>query len=152
MSLVCSDRGHRKKALIFLLLPAGHLVFPSVKSMYMLMSLSSPSWLCREFLGGCSWFYKLSASCLLGRVCSQDFFFSSSLPSFLWSTCPEELSGCCAPPHPPSETASLCCQHVDSGVRQGEWDSQRIRPLTDPVFQDELFSENFEGFESKLGF
>ncbi|XP_057601068.1 protein TANC1 isoform X3 [Hippopotamus amphibius kiboko] len=38
---------------------------------------------------------------------------ASSLPSFLWSTGLEELSGC-----PPSETASLCCQQVEPGVKR----------------------------------
>nr|XP_023478744.1 protein TANC1 isoform X11 [Equus caballus] len=37
-----------------------------------------------------------------------------SLSSFLWSTCPEELSGC-----PLSEPAPLCCKKVESGVRRG---------------------------------
>lgn len=60
-----------------------------------------------------------SASCLLGQACSQLFFFPVFFLAFCGRLVRRSFLG--APP-PPSETASLCCQHGKSGVRQGEWD------------------------------
>lgn len=89
-----------------------------------------------------------SASCLLGQACSQLFFFPVFFLAFCGRLVRRSFLG--APP-PPRVRLPLSVASTGS-LGWGKVSGITENPSSDPVFQAELFSENFEGFESKLGF